>query len=220
MASHEFRTPLTTILASADLLEILGPKWDEDKYKKHIAKIQTAVSYMTDLINDVLIINRAETGKMNFSPSEVNLYNLIRESIDNFRTTSGNGIEFNLQYNASQKTYYLDLKLIMQIITNLISNAVKYSPAGGDINIAVSNAGSMLKIKVSDFGIGISEDDQKHLFHPFYRGKNIENIPGTGLGLSIVQKAVEMHNGKIFFESTEGKGTTFTIFIPLIDNNV
>jgi|GEM_PF-2043386 len=220
MASHEFRTPLTTILASADLLEILGPKWDEEKYKKHIAKIQNAVSYMTELINDVLIINKAETGKINFAPSEVNLYNLIKESIDNFRTTAGNDIEFILKYNASRKIYVLDLKLLMQIINNLVSNAVKYSPAGGDIKISVSDANSMLKIKVADSGMGISEDDQNHLFHPFYRGKNIENIPGTGLGLSIVQKAVEMHNGKVFFESSVGKGTTFTIFIPLVDNNV
>jgi PAS domain S-box-containing protein len=218
MASHEFRTPLTTILASADLLEILGPKWDEERYKKHLLKIQNAVVYMTELIDDVLLINKAETGKMSFIPVGVNLVNIIKETIENFRVTAGENFNFTFKIDSVRDTYTLDLKLVTQIVTNLISNAVKYSPAGGDITVTLAEKDSILKFGVSDKGLGIQKEDLKHLFQPFHRGKNIKNIPGTGLGLSIVQKAVEMHDGKIFVESVPGKGSDFTIFLPVIDN--
>jgi PAS domain S-box-containing protein len=218
MASHEFRTPLTTILASADLLEIMGPKWDDEKYKKHLVKIQNAVTYMTELIDDVLLINKAETGRMKFTPALVNVADLIKETVDNFKVIAGGNINFDVVYSPEKDLYMLDLKLFTQIITNLVSNAVKYSPGGGEIKIKAIESGTVLLLEISDQGIGIHPDDLKFLFQPFHRGKNIEGIAGTGLGLSIVQKAVEMHNGQIFVNSTPDKGTSFTILFPIVGN--
>ncbi|MFO7446328.1 MAG: PAS domain S-box protein [Ignavibacteriaceae bacterium] len=216
-ASHEFRTPLTTILASADLLEILGPTWSEEKFKGHIAKIQNAVSYMTELIDDVLLINKAETGKLTFNPSEGNLAELVKEVVDDARTIAAENHLINMVYELESEIYLIDKKLLTQILSNLLSNAIKYSPAGGDIKFKITGSGLNIRFDVSDNGIGISEDDIKHLFEPFHRGKNTGNIKGTGLGLSIVKKAVDLHGGKLSIESILNKGTTFSVLIPVIE---
>lgn len=213
--SHEFRTPLTTILSSSDLIELYNSKEGTESTNEFVHKIQKAVAYMIDLIDDVLIINKAEAGKLKFNPRFVDINNLIKEIVEDAKALSNNKHTFLVNIKVNSQRYNIDPKLFKQILSNLLSNAVKYSPNGGRIQLEVNEANSMLKTSVSDNGIGISEEDQKHLFEAFYRCRNAENIPGTGLGLSITKKAVELHNGTITVQSASSKGTTFTFQLPV-----
>lgn len=213
--SHEFRTPLTAILSSADLLELYGRKWTEEKYNKHTSQIRRSVKYMTELLDDILIISRAESGKMVFNPATCNLREVCREIMEAVKVKAGEHHHLELVYSPEKDYFLLDEKLIRQILSNLLSNAIKYSPNGGTVKLITSNKYNELTIEVTDQGIGIPEDEQKNLMIPFYRTKNAAAIPGTGLGLSIVRKSAEVHGGKLFFESCLGKGSTFTVIIPV-----
>lgn len=217
MASHEFRTPLTTILASTDLLEMFGRKWSEEKYNEHTAKIRRTVKNMVDLLDDVLTISRAETGKLNFNPANINLFNFCCEVVDNMRNNKSEKHTINFEYLDDRKIVSADSKLLGYMLNNLISNAIKYSPDGGEITFRVSfdEKKDTLNFLIKDKGIGISSEYKNTLFEPFLRGENIGRIPGTGLGLSIVKRAVDLHRGAINFESELGKGTSVSIEIPL-----
>lgn len=214
-ASHEFRTPLTTVLSSAELLERYGRKWNVEKYNEQILNIRNSVDYLTQLINDILTIGKAETGKMELNLKQLDFYefclNIIKEITS--LTTYKHMISFN--YLTEHKYFFLDEKLLRFILMNLLTNSIKYSPAGGKIELVTDYTTDQLIIKISDEGIGISEKDQKVLFEPFHRGSNIQNIPGTGLGLSIVKRSVELLNGRIEIKSEVNCGSTFTIFIPV-----
>ncbi|MBI1938996.1 MAG: PAS domain S-box protein [Ignavibacteriales bacterium] len=214
-ASHEFRTPLTAVLSSAELLERYGRRWNEDKYNEHINRIRNSVDYLTQLMNDVLTVNKAEAGKIEFSPSNIDLAVLCSSVIDEINpllSSSKHNLSFD--YNSERKIVRLDKKLIRFILLNLLSNAVKYSPSGGNIRFTVSFENKSMIINISDEGIGIGEDDLTKLFEPFHRGNNIQNIRGTGLGLSIVKKSVELHGGKIDVQSKLNEGSIFTVHIP------
>lgn len=216
MASHEFRTPLTTILASADLLEMFGRNWSQEKYNEHTAKIRRTVKNMVDLLDDVLIISRADTGKVGFNPVNMNLFNFCCEVVDVARVNKTEKQNIIFDYANDKKIITADSKLLGHILNNLLGNAVKYSPEGGDIifRIEFNETDKEINFLIKDSGIGISAEHQKLLFEPFQRGENIGKIPGTGLGLSIVKRSIDMHNGKITCESELGKGTTFKIVIP------
>lgn len=213
-ASHEFRTPLTSILASADLLEMFGRKWSEDKYFEHTGKIQKAVDYMKEILDDVLIISRNEEGKTKFAPGKINFFELCSESFDNASVDSSEHHSFIFNYIPEEKLFNLDPKLLRYIISNLLSNAVKYSPNGGRIILNVETEENNLIIDVKDEGIGIPSEDMGRLFEPFHRALNTGNIHGTGLGLSIVKRSVELHGGRITLESEENKGTSIHVRIP------
>lgn len=215
-ASHEFRTPLTSILASADLLEMFGREWEDIKYFEHITKIQTAVLHMTELLDDVLTVSRAETGKLFYSPEKFILREFISEILAGLFINEYYHNQVVLKFDEKITEVNMDKKLIRYILQNLLSNAVKYSPLNAEIYLTVGYDESYKNIdfEVSDRGIGIPLADQPKLFEPFHRAANIGNISGTGLGLSIVQKAVELHNGRISFKSNENVGTTFYIKIP------
>lgn len=215
VASHEFRTPLTSILASADLLEMYGRNWPEKKYFEYVSHIQRAVEYMTELINDVLTVSRADTNKISFNPEKVNLNDMLKNLVENAKLAAPANIRINLEVKISNYVLYLDKKLITQIVSNLINNAVKYSPAGGTVDLIVENDSANLYIIVHDNGIGISEEDQKRLFEPFHRGNNVGAISGTGLGLSIAKKSAEIHNGDILVSSKLNEGTTFTVVLNI-----
>lgn len=219
MASHEFRTPLTTILASADLLEMFGRNWSQEKYNEHTAKIRRTVKNMVDLLDDVLIISRADTGKVSFNPVNMNLFNFCCEVVDNARVNKNDNQNIIFEYNDERKIITADNKLLGHILNNLVGNAVKYSPAGGDIifNVNFDEGKKEVHFLIKDSGIGISSEHQKILFEPFQRGENIGKIPGTGLGLSIVKRSVDLHHGTILCESEIGVGTTFNIVIPYND---
>lgn len=216
-ASHEFRTPLTTVLSSAELLERYGRKWSEEKYSDHITRIRSSVDYLTQLINDVLTISRTETGKIEFNPQEIDFCSLCHTIIKEIKPIATDKHRIIFNYKTYRKNFILDEKLLRFILLNLLSNAIKYSPDGGNVDLEINVQKKYLVIKISDKGIGISEADQKMLFEPFYRGSNIQNIPGTGLGLSIVKKSVELHSGRIEIKNRAGNGTTFIVHIPALD---
>ncbi|MHB8906256.1 MAG: PAS domain-containing sensor histidine kinase [Melioribacteraceae bacterium] len=214
IASHEFRTPLTSILSSAELLKRYGKKWSEDKFNEHAEKIMSSIEYLTDLLDDVLTISRSESGKIVFNPLKIDLHLFCWDIIEELKFNEDKNHKLIFKYTADQEIFELDPKLIRFILTNLLSNAFKYSPKGSKVEFLVFSTRDSVVMNVKDEGIGIPEEDRTHLFEPFYRTKNVGEIEGTGLGLSIVKRAVDLHNGAISYHSEIGKGTTFNIKLP------
>ncbi|HEY0031030.1 MAG TPA: PAS domain-containing sensor histidine kinase [Bacteroidia bacterium] len=213
MASHEFRTPLTTMMSSLSLVTKYGEHNDKENQVKHVSKIKTSINNLTDILNDFLSVSKLEEGKVENMPETINLKSFVSDIIAEMRTMATQGQQL-VQAHTGNETGNIDKKLLKNILFNLISNAIKFSPDNESIEIRTQVLNSSIKISVSDKGIGISKDDQKHLFERFFRGHNATHIQGTGLGLNIVTKYVELMSGSIDFESEENKGTTFTIIIP------
>lgn len=215
MASHEFRTPLSTALAAAQILEKSPQAWeDAEKRSRNLRRIQDAVKNMVQLLDDILTINRAETGKLEFNPKWLDLEKFCCQFIEEIRLgdTSQHTLDFRCEGQWRQT--YMDEKLLRSIVGNILSNAIKYSPKTTRIQCLLRfNADSSI-IQISDQGIGIAVQDQKQLFDPFHRGRNVRNIPGTGLGLVVVKKCVDLHNGNITISSDIDRGTTVTIVFP------
>lgn len=210
MASHEFRTPLSTILSSASLLAKYSLSEEQEKRDKHINRIKSAVNNLTDILNEFLSIDKIEDGKITAKNS---LFN-IKEFVTGLRNEM-NGIlkpGQQLNYTHTGKTdIYLDSSLLKNILINLISNAIKFSGENSSIDIAGNVFENVVELKVKDSGMGMSNDDQKHLFERFFRGANVSNIQGTGLGLHIVGKYIELMNGNIRITSELEKGTEIII---------
>lgn len=216
MASHEFRTPLSTILAAAQLLENSSNQWSQnEKITRNLNRIQSSVKTMIQLLDDILTINRAETGKLEFKPQVLNLENFCLNIIEEIRLSQGANHQIRFGCAGECSRAYLDEKLLKSILSNLLSNAIKYSPQSSNIDFSLECGRDNAILQICDQGIGISEADQKQLFEPFYRGKNVRNIPGTGLGLVVVKKCVELHGGSIILKSEIGVGTIFTVSLPL-----
>ena len=214
MTSHEFRTPLTTILSSAELLESYSHKWTEDKKNKHFQRIKTAVKHMTQLLNDVLLIGKAEAGKIECNLAPLDLAQFCHDLVDEMQfSIDTHTIVFCSQGQC--KNACMDGKLLRHILSNLLSNAIKYSPQGGTIHFNLICEDKEANFYIQDQGIGIPTADQAQLFDSFHRASNVGTISGTGLGLAIVKKSVDLHNGKIAVSSVVGVGTTFTVTIPL-----
>lgn len=214
MASHEFRTPLATILSSLSLVNKYTSLENEEKRVKHIARIKSAVNNMTDILNDFLSLSKLEEGKISYDPEEFDFYDLAISVVQDMSSFRRDSQQLNYSYKGEKK-FYSDKKIIRNILINLISNALKFSDENGIVNVEVVHNGKNVKIKVSDNGIGISDEDKVHLFERFFRGKNATNIQGTGLGLNIVLKYVELLEGNIAVDSELGVGTTFNIDIPI-----
>ncbi|MFA6598313.1 MAG: HAMP domain-containing sensor histidine kinase [Ignavibacteriaceae bacterium] len=215
-SSHEFRTPLTTILTSSEVLLMVGRIISDEKYVDYIIQIQNAVIYMTRLLDDIITINKTEVGKWKFSPTNIDLFDFSLKMIDEARNNASPRHNINLSYEMQNKHAIVDNKLLHHILSNLLSNAVKYSPSGGEITLKVRGTKSEIEFTISDNGIGISKHDQNKLFETFFRGENTGEIEGTGLGLSIVKRCVESHGGKMDFKSRLNKGTTFIVSIPMM----
>lgn len=213
MASHEFRTPLTTMMSSLSLVTKYGEQNDKENQSKHVTKIKTSINNLTDILNDFLSVGKLEEGKVENMPEEINVKNFISEVISEMRSMATHGQQV-VQTHTGNEIANIDKKLLKNVLFNLISNALKFSPEKGIVDISCHVSNSALKVIVKDHGIGISKADQKHLFERFFRGHNATHIQGTGLGLSIVAKYAELMNGSIDFESEENKGTTFTMIIP------
>ena len=214
MTSHEFRTPLTTILSSAELLQDFGNIWDEEKKLKHFLRIQTSVTHMTGLLNDVLLIGKAEAGKLEFKPTPLDLISFCRELTEEMELAAENHtIIFCSGGDCTNAC--MDEKLLRHILSNLLSNAIKYSPSGGTVKLELIGEQKTVMFHIQDRGIGIPQADLIQLFDSFHRASNVGTISGTGLGLAIVKKAVDLHNGQIFVKSEVGVGTTFTVKLPL-----
>lgn len=214
-ATHEFRTPLTAVLSSTEVLEMLLENPNKEISERHIDNVKESVHFLNDLIDDVLTVTKVDAGKLVFYPERFNFKKLCDTLYQEFFLAGENVKIFDYKYSCGAEFYKLDKKLIRNIVGNLLSNALKYAGKDCIINFWIEEINAKIIITIIDNGIGIPEKDQERLFEPFFRAGNIENIQGHGLGLSIVKKAVEMHNGEITFESNENKGTKFIVKIPV-----
>ncbi|MGD2179567.1 GAF domain-containing protein [Lusitaniella coriacea] len=224
MTSHEFRTPLSVISSSAGLIQDYGDRVSTEKRQKHLNRIQSSVKHMTQLLEDVLAINRAESDRLEFRPTAIDIVEFCRDLVEELQQSSPQHAiifqthEIEIAHKDAQFCYtYIDEKLLRQILTNLLSNAIKYSPQGGTIDLNYTHNNRQLTFEVRDRGIGIPIEDQERLFESFYRAENVGAIPGTGLGLTIVKKCVDLHQGEISVKSEPGKGTTFIVILPQTD---
>jgi signal transduction histidine kinase len=217
MVSHEFRTPLSTILTSADLVTKYGDRMTEERKREHLANVKDQVHQLTRLLEDVLTLGKAESVGMDFCPMLLNLKPFCDKLIEEVQHAIGvpHRIVMTMSDGSCAETLAADEKLLRHIVSNLLSNAMKYSPEGSSIYLDVVCADGWATIRVRDEGIGIPEEDQARLFESFQRARNVGSISGTGLGLAIVKRAVEAHRGTISFESKEEVGTTFTVTIPV-----
>ena len=216
VVSHEYRTPLATILSSTELLENYSHKWDQEKRQRHFKRIETSVHHLTQLVNDVLIISKAEAGKLDFNPVPLELVEFCYQLVEELQLTASTQHNISFLCQTTSIKACLDEKLLRQFLTNLLSNAIKYSPNGGDVQLELECKADVAIFRIRDQGIGIPLKDQNQLFEAFYRSSNVGTISGTGLGLAIVKKCIDIHNGQIAVESEVGTGTTFIITIPLI----
>jgi PAS domain S-box-containing protein len=213
MASHEFRTPLTTILSSAVLISEYKSPEQEEKKEKHIKRIQSSVNNLNNILSDFLSISKLEEGKIHSDMSLFDLNALIKEIVSDMKQDRKANQKIIIQYEGDNSVF-LDSKLIKNILINLLSNAIKFTDEGKEITIGASVNSNEIIIMVQDQGIGISDDDQKHLFERFYRGKNAFNIQGTGLGLHIVGNYVDIMNGHLKLISKLNEGTRIEITFP------
>jgi PAS domain S-box-containing protein len=214
MASHEFRTPLTTILSSAGLIaEYNAGETHADRRMKHLNRIRNAVNNLNDILGDFLSLSKLEEGKVRAEYKEFVLPELVREVIHDLKVNVKPGQHLSYEHRGREQVV-LDPKLFKHILINLVSNAIKFTPENKNISINTEAFDLTLRLEVKDEGIGISEEDQKHLFERFYRGKNAFNIQGTGLGLNIVGNYVDLLKGHISLSSQLDKGTTIKITFP------
>ena len=213
MASHEFRTPLTTVNSSAGLIVKYLELNNTDKIRKHIDRIKKSVRNLTAILNDFLSIEKLESGKISSASKICDIISIINEATEEVRDIAKDNQQFF--YEGPEFIEMLsDPQLFKNVMLNLLTNAIKYSDEGGGIYVKVLDHKNKVIVSVRDEGIGIPEKDQKKMFDRFFRAGNVFNIEGTGLGLNIVKRYLDLLGGKISFSSREGVGTTF--FVTLI----
>ncbi|WP_199248899.1 PAS domain S-box protein [[Phormidium] sp. ETS-05] len=212
--SHEFRTPLATILSSADLLEFYSEYGGLEKRQAHIQRIQTAAIHLSNMLEEILVMGIAEAGIAQFRPVPVDLEQLCRDVLEEVELSYARGRDIIFTCSG-RRALMADPAQVRQILANLLANAFKYSPNDGGVQMDLEMGATQVVLRIRDFGIGIAAEDLPRVFDAFYRGKNVGNIPGTGLGLAIVKKAVELHSGTITVESQPGAGATFIITLPV-----
>ncbi len=214
IASHEFRTPLTTILSSVFLISQYNKPGDEERRAKHLAKIKDAVSNLTDILNDFLSLGKIEDGGLTNNPVIFNPVDFCVDLLNELSPSLKEGQRIVFDHHGIQDVIYTDIKHLKHVLTNLISNAIKYSTERTSIILEITSGRDEINFSVKDQGIGIPDDDQVHLFETFFRAKNAVNIQGTGMGLHIVKKCLDLMGGRISFTSKMGEGSTFTAIIP------
>ena len=214
MASHEFRTPLSTVLSSASLLSKYTSAEDQDKRTRHIEKIKGAVKHLNDILEDFLSLGKLDEGKVESHSSEFNLEAFLYDLVDEAKGLLKKDQHIHFMYQGAQEVLS-DKKLLKNILVNLITNAIKFSPEDGIINMRADVDDGHGIIVVSDNGIGIPKADLEQIFSSFYRAANATNIQGTGLGLHIVKRFTELMGGSVTIDSELDRGTTVTINIPV-----
>jgi PAS domain S-box-containing protein len=210
MASHEFRTPLSTVLSSAYLIEKYTTTEDQPKREKHLQRIISSVNMLTDILNDFLSLGKIEEGRIQVRLSEFNIKEQVKAIIEEIKNALKKGQEI-LYDHEGDVNVFMDVSLLKHIVMNLVSNASKFSPEASIIEIKSTCNNVHVVLSVKDHGIGISQEDQKHLMERFFRGANALNIQGTGLGLHIISKYAELMNGQVECKSKLEKGTEFII---------
>jgi len=214
IASHEFRTPLSTVLSSASLIDQYNERDEKEKVAKHVQRIKSSVYHLTSILNDFLSLGKLEEGKIDVVTESLKVADFLSEVEEEIASTLKSGQELKVHCNDAPSVIFTDPRILRNILFNLISNASKYSEAGKSISISCKRKGSKVLFLVSDEGIGIPPEDQKHMFDRFFRASNAGNVQGTGLGLNIVKRYVELLGGSISFTSEYGKGSIFTVSLP------
>jgi len=231
VVSHEFRTPLTTIQSASELLEYY--EWTKEEQVEQLHQIQSEVKHMTALMEDVLFLSRSNTNKAKLNLTNFDVLNFCNQLLRQMQRTFAKEYNINSSLSISETNTLIenphlqselpvlnvtmDEKLLRQILTNLLTNSIKYSPQNKTVDLQITIESEHICFVVSDRGIGIPKEDLEHLFNAFHRGKNVGILPGTGLGLSIVKNCVDIHHGTISVESQLGIGTKFTVVLPISD---
>ncbi|MCB0472316.1 MAG: HAMP domain-containing histidine kinase, partial [Flavobacteriaceae bacterium] len=215
LVSHEFKTPLSGILTSVMLLEKYRLTEQQEKRDKHLKTITNKVHYLNNILNDFLSIERIDSGKLNYKFTTFNLSKIINEVVYNANMLLKSGQRIHIPQSVDEYILYQDEKILELALSNLIHNAIKYSPENTAIEIGVRQKGSHMIFTVKDKGIGIPEKDQKHIFNRYFRAENAINSQGTGIGLNIVKNHLENLGGTITFKSAENVGSVFKIDLPL-----
>ena len=214
MASHEFRTPLAAIQAATDVILRYKDKLSQEDIEKRLFKIKREVNDMKIMLEDILIIGKAESQKLQFNTIEQDLVDLVKNIVSDYQLTQEKEREVIYKISMDKIMLNVDPKWIKHIILNLLSNALKYSEAPASVIIEIRQEENEVILSVTDQGIGFSEKDQESIFEPFHRGQNVGNVQGTGLGLSVLQTAIDLHKGKIKVESKLNNGSTFIVSLP------
>ncbi|MBE0699201.1 MAG: PAS domain S-box protein [Anaerolineaceae bacterium] len=214
MTSHQFRTPLSTILLSAELLQKYGMNWDEKKRAEHLIRIQEAARRLNNMLEDILVIGRVESGRYVCAPKDFDLIRFVDQVVGEMSTNDQGKHTILFKHEMDEFPVFLDQEVLRRVLDNLLSNALKYSRADTQVTVELKIEDLFFLIEVTDQGIGIPEDDLKYLFQPFQRGSNAADFPGTGIGLTIIQKSVELMNGTVSVKSKMGLGTTFMVRFP------
>ncbi|MBG8556260.1 sensor histidine kinase [Hymenobacter guriensis] len=218
MASHEFRTPLTAVLTSATLIEKYPASEQQDKRLKHLQRIRASVNHLNDILEEFLSVGRIEEGRIVAHPTDLDLAALLLETATSVQGMLKNGQRIE-QHLACPGSVRIDASLLRKILVNLLSNAIKYSGENSVVSLQADCRPGLLTLRVQDQGVGISKEDQEHLFERFFRARNAANVPGTGLGLYIIAKYLELMRGTISLQSELNAGTTVTITIPYEDHH-
>ncbi|HEY9605644.1 MAG TPA: ATP-binding protein [Allocoleopsis sp.] len=215
MMSHEFRNPLSSIILASELLKKIGDVSLAEKTSRYLNQIEVSAKAMTQLLDDILNLFKAEVGKLEVDPQPFNLAEFCQNLVEGLQLNAGSKHTLTLVIKGECDRACMDEKLLWHILGNLLSNAIKYSPDGGHVRFELCCHSTSAIFRIQDYGIGIPEDDRQKLFDSFHRGKNVGKIPGTGLGLCIVKRYVDLLGGRITLESEVGVGSTFTVTLPL-----
>jgi PAS domain S-box-containing protein len=215
MVTHEFRTPLSVIVSTVDILKNYLDRLSKDNIARKLDIVTSEAKRMTTLLDDVLTLSRATAGRLRVTPEAFDAVEVLQGLVDNLRLTDNNQHHFDLKKSCSQATVVTDQRLVEQILINLLTNAVKYSPPATTITTEICAAADHITLRVIDEGRGIPEEDQPRIFDAFHRAENAAGTEGTGLGLAIVKESVALLGGEITFDSTVGKGTIFTVNLPV-----
>ncbi|MCA9913399.1 MAG: hybrid sensor histidine kinase/response regulator [Anaerolineae bacterium] len=214
MFSHDFRNPLASILSSSELLKRYEDRLSPERKRHHLDRIGGSVHLLIQMLDEMLAVAEMEHGKLSPQPQSVDIAAFVEDIVEEFRLIHGDQYGFTLKDTFSG-IIETDPRLLRQILVNLISNAVKYSPRGSMVTIHLEGSGSGLEFSVIDQGMGMTEEEQARIFEAFYRADNAKNIKGTGLGLTIVMESVQLCGGEIKVTSTVGHGSNFVVKLPL-----
>ncbi|MBZ0299838.1 MAG: HAMP domain-containing histidine kinase, partial [Anaerolineae bacterium] len=215
VVSHEFRTPLSVIMSSAELLDRYHHKMPPERQIEHVREVLSQSEYMVGLLEDVLTVNKARAGRLEFNPAPLDVTAFCQGTLERFQGVDKGQHHFVFTHEGDLSGAVLDAKLLQHILVNLLSNAVKYSPDSSEVSLQLFRQNGHVVFRVRDQGIGIPADSLPQLYDPFYRAHNTGDIRGTGLGMTIVKESVDIHGGSIACESQEGVGTTFTVHVPI-----
>lgn len=215
--SHEYRTPLSVILTSAELLEHYCDS-ENEKQQKHIKRIQQMVQHLSSLVNDVVLINEFEQDQVILKPITLNLIEFGKILISEIKLVRKVQQKINFSYQGHEFFGKWDERILRQMLSHLLSNAIKFSPADSEIDLKLVQQQDTIQFQVQDRGIGILAENQEKIFDPFYRGDNIGTIQGEGVGLAIVKKCVNLYGGQILLKTELNKGTIFIITLPIPKN--